>query len=93
MIFPRFSVNMQNLKNSCYCGSPPSYKENGLSWGSHFAWRDDERVKSPQIRGHRGITLGKKITAMPDRCVAANCHNVVVLSKCIVVHKIPFLGN
>ena len=54
-----------------------------VSRGSHFAWRDDERVKRLQIRGHRGIVQRKKFTTMSYRCVAANCRNVVDLSKCI----------
>ena len=29
---------------------------------------------------------------MSYRCVAANCRNVVDLSKCILVHNIPFLA-
>ena len=65
-----------------------------VSRGRHFAWRDDERVKRLQIRGHRGIVQSKKSTVtVPYRCVAANCGNVVDLSKCIFVHNIPSLGN
>ena len=30
---------------------------------------------------------------MSYRCVAANCRNVVDLSKCILVHNIPFREN
>ena len=43
--------------------------------------------------GHRGIVQRKKITTMSYRCVAANCRNVVDLSKCILVHNIPFFGD
>ena len=32
-----------------------------VSRGSHFAWRDDERVNRLQIRGQRGIAQRKKI--------------------------------
>ena len=64
-----------------------------VSWGSYFSWRIDERVKRLQIRGHRGIIQRKKITAMPYRCVAANCCNVVDLSTCIFVHNIPSFGD
>ena len=32
-----------------------------INWGSHFAWRDNERVNRLQIRGHRGIVQRKKI--------------------------------
>ena len=66
-----------------------------ISQGSHFAWRDDERVKTLQIRGHRGIFQRKKFTTVPCRCVAANCRNVVDLSKCIFVHNIhvPSFGD
>ena len=46
-----------------------------------------------QIRGHRGIVQRKKFTTMSYRCVAANCRNVVDLSKCIPVHNIPFFGD
>ena len=53
-------------------------------------WRDDERVKRLQIRGHRGIVQRKKFTTMSYRCVVANCRNVVDLSKCMLVHNIPF---
>ena len=35
----------------------------------------------------------RKSTTMPDRCVAANCRNVVDLSKCVFVHNIPFFGD
>ena len=58
-----------------------------------FAWRDDERVKRLQIRGHRGIVQRKKFTTMSYRCVAANCRNVVDLSKCILGHNIRFFGD
>jgi len=34
-----------------------------------------------------------KNTTMSYRCVAANCRNVVDLSKCILVHKMPFFGD
>ena len=54
---------------------------------------DDERVKRLQIRGHRGIVQRKKFTRMFYRCVAANCRNVVDLSKYILVHNIPFFGD
>ena len=57
-----------------------------------FAWRD-ERVKRLQIRVHRGIVQRKKFTTMSYRCVVANCRNVVDLSKCILVHNIPFFGD
>ena len=30
---------------------------------------------------------------MSYRCVAANCRNVVDLSKCILVQNIPFFGD
>ena len=45
-------------------------------------------VKRLQIRGHRGLVQRKKFTTVPYRCVAANCHNVVDLSKCIFVHNL-----
>ena len=32
-----------------------------VSRGSRFAWRDDERVKRLQIRGHRGIVQRKHL--------------------------------
>ena len=35
----------------------------------------------------------EKLTTVPYRCVAANCHNVVNLSKCIFVHNIPTFGD
>ena len=46
-----------------------------------------------EFRGHRGIVQKKKFTTMSHRCVAANCRNVVDLSKCILVHNIPFFGD
>ena len=64
-----------------------------ISRGSYFAWRDDERVKRLQIRGHTRIVQRKKFTTMSYRCVAANCRNVVDLSECILVHNIPFFGD
>ena len=65
-----------------------------VSCGSQFAWRDDDRVNTLHIRGHRGIIKrGKKNTTLPYRCVAANCHNVVDLSKCIFAHNIPSFGD
>ena len=50
-------------------------------------------MKRLQIRGHRGIVQKNKFTTMSHRCVAANCRNVVDLSKCILVHNIPFFGD
>ena len=35
----------------------------------------------------------KKITTMSYRCDAANCRNVVDLSKYILVHNIPFFSD
>ena len=32
-----------------------------VSRGSHFAWRDDERKKRLQIRGHRGTVQRKNL--------------------------------
>ena len=81
----------------CHCSSQPSYKENGQCWSVTSARESTLlgemlRVKRLQTRGHSGIVQRKQFTAMPDRCVATNCHNEVDLSKCIFVHNIPFFG-
>ena len=56
-----------------------------------FAWRDDERVNRLRRdqRSQGDYSEKKKNTTLPYRCVAANCRNVVDLSKCIFVHNIP----
>ena len=44
-------------------------------------------------RSERDYSEEKKNTTLPYRCVAANCRNVVNLSKFIFVHNIPSFGD
>ena len=81
----------------CHCSSQPSFDENGQHWSVTSAreailLKEMLRVERLQIRGHSRIVQRQQFTAMPDRCVATNCCNVVDLSKYIFVLNIPFFG-
>ena len=48
--------------------------------------------RSPDQRSQRDCSEEKNYYNA-YRCVAANCRNVMDLSKCILVHNIPFFGD
>lgn len=54
-----------------------------------------ERVK--RRPGHKGVDprgkKKKKLTTVPDKCVASNRRNVVDLSEYILVNNIPFFRD
>ena len=55
-------------------------------------WPNGKHPKTPDQRSQRDCSE-EKFTTMSHRCVDANCRNVVDLSKCILVHNIPFFGD